>query len=84
MKNLAIISLAIFAASPALAQQGPQIDPLILNLQQDSQAYGSAGKHMFEDIDAIMKAYVALKAENEKLKSDAKSPTPAPTPSPKP
>ncbi len=82
MKKLAVLASVLFASS-AFAQQAPPAPDPTQELQQDFQAYSTAQKHLLEDIQKLIQANQALKAENEKLKSP-QTPTPAPAPSPKP
>ena len=66
-------------------QQREPPDPALVNVGNDFQAMANAQKHLFDSLQEISKSYVALKAENEKLKADlAKMTAPVPTPTARP
>ena len=89
MKRTLVAGLIMGATGVAMAQQAaPPVppDPVLNNLGQDQLAANVSRRHLFEDIEALVGAYVALRNENTKLRADlAKAGTPPPaTPAPTP
>lgn len=66
-----ILFLAFFAFTAPAWAQSPQTDPTIEAVGQDWTGVQGSERHLLQSLNDLVKAYQALKVENEKLKADA-------------